>query len=216
MSDASPDLAQDAPPEQPQLYLILPPAFELSSFPDLLSRVLDTREVACLRLALATQDQDRISRAADSLRDLAHARDLALVIADHSALVAPLGLDGVHLSDGSRALRSTRKELGEDAIIGAFCAASRHDGMTAAETGADYVAFGPSGPTALGHGDAAPRALFDWWSEVIEVPVVAEGALDIATIEALAPITDFFGIGPEIWDTQDPVAAFKALTAPLD
>ena len=36
--------------------------------------------------------------------------------------------------------------------------------------------------------------------------LVAEGALSHERVRALAPYTDFFGLGPEIWDTADPVA----------
>ena len=53
-----------AEPEQPQIYLITPPEIELSTFPDRLARVLDAHDVACVRLALATRDEDRLSRAA--------------------------------------------------------------------------------------------------------------------------------------------------------
>ena len=80
-------------PEQPQLYLITPPELELSSFPDQLARVLDAHDVACVRLALSTRDEDRVMRAADALRDVTDARDIALVIADHTLLAERLGLD---------------------------------------------------------------------------------------------------------------------------
>ena len=40
---------------------------------------------------------------------------------------------------------------------------------------------------------------------MIEVPVVAEGALTAEVIRALAPVTDFFGIGEEIWREDDAV-----------
>jgi thiamine-phosphate pyrophosphorylase len=126
-----------------------------------------------------------------------------------------LGLDGVHLPDGSRTVRAARKALGEDAIVGAYCGASRHDGMTAAEIGADYVAFGPVAPTHLGDGSFADAEIFAWWSEMIEVPVVAEGALDVAQMRALAPVTDFFGIGPEIWQAEDSVLALRDLVAAM-
>ena len=86
-----------------------------------------------------------MARAADALRPVAHARDVPLVVADHFRLAARLGLDGVHLSDGARQVRAARKALGKDAIVGAFARASRHDGLTAAEIGADYVSFGPVG-----------------------------------------------------------------------
>jgi len=202
--------------DHPQLYLVTPPDFELSSFPDTLAAVLDARDIACIRLAMAARDEDRLSRAADAVRDVAHKRDVALVIEEHVALAERLGLDGVHLTDGSRSVRKVRKGLGNDAIVGAFCKASRHDGMTAGEAGADYVAFGPVGQSALGDGTRAEHDHFAWWSEVIEVPVVAEGALDADLIRDLAPVTDFFGIGDEIWRQDDPVAALSELVAAID
>jgi thiamine-phosphate pyrophosphorylase len=190
----------------PQIYLVTPAEFELSIFSDKLQRVLDVTEIACVRLAMATRDEVRIARAADALREVMHQRDIALVIAEHQGMVERLGLDGVHLLDGSRNVRAVRKSLGSDAIIGAFCGTSKHDGMTAAESGADYVAFGPVGATGLGDGSVAELDLFEWWSEMIEVPVVAEGALTTGTIGDLAAVTDFLGIGDEIWATEDPAA----------
>ncbi|MBM1309520.1 thiamine phosphate synthase [Sulfitobacter mediterraneus] len=198
-------------PEQPQIYLITPPEIELSSFPDVLASVLDAHPIACVRLALSTRDEDRLSRAADALREVTHARDVALVISDHMLLVERLGLDGVHLSDAARSVRYTRKELGEDAIVGSFCGISRHDGMAAGEAGADYVSFGPVQASPLDDGSFAELDVFQWWSEMIEVPVVAEGALDAAMIRRLTPYTDFFGVGDEIWQQENPAAALGDL-----
>jgi thiamine-phosphate pyrophosphorylase len=199
----------------PQLYLVTPPTLDLESFPDMLARVLDTHPVACLRLALATQDEDAILRAGDALREVAHARDIPLVLADHVLMAERLGLDGVHLSDPRSPLRKLRTQLGADAIIGVHCGTSRHDGMNAGEAGADYVSFGPVGQTGLGAGIVAEHDLFGWWSDMIELPVVAEGALTPELVESLAPVTDFFAFGAEIWASPDPVAAFRALVTPL-
>ncbi|MEM7721591.1 MAG: thiamine phosphate synthase [Pseudomonadota bacterium] len=202
-------------PEQPQIYLVTPPAFELETFLPRLSAVLDATDIACVRLALVEEDEAALSRAADALREVAHARDVPLVITRHVGLVERLGLDGVHLTDGARSVRKTRAALGADAIVGAYCEASRHDGMTAGETGADYIAFGPVGDSGLGDGDRVERDLFAWWSQMIELPVVAEGALTVEMIESLAPVTDFFAIGAEIWREDDAVATLSRLTAPL-
>ena len=201
--------------DRPQITLITPPVIDLDSFPDLLARVLDGVAVACLRLAPAGSDLDQIARAADACRLVAHARDVAIVIADHLLLVERLGLDGVHLSDGSRGVRKARKDLGEDAIVGAFCGVTRHEGMSAAEAGADYAAFGPIGASPLGRGEQVEYELFDWWSEIIEVPIIAEGALTVELIAKFGPVTDFFAIGAEIWGAEAPVAALKGLIAPL-
>ena len=205
-----------AEPEQPQLYLITPPEIELSRFPDQLAAVLDAHDIACVRLSLASQDEDRIARAADACREVTHARDVALVIDSHLMLVERLGLDGVHLTDGARSVRAARKELGPDAIVGSFCGTSKHEGMNAGESGADYVSFGPVGVSALGDGATADSALFDWWSQMIELPVVAEGHLDADLIRNLAPVTDFFGIGAEIWSADDPGSALKVLLSAME
>ena len=204
-----------AEPDRPQINLITPPSFDLETFPDRLASVLDSVDTACVRLALATKDEDTIQRAADACRVVAHARDVIIVIENHLLMVDRLGLDGVHLTDGARQVRYVRKELGPDAVIGAFCGVTRHEGMNAGEAGADYIAFGPVGATPLGNGESVEFDLFEWWSAVIEVPVIAEGALTTALVEKLGPVTDFFGVGEEIWGADDPAAALKALMAPL-
>ena len=199
--------------EMPRLYLVTPPEIDAGSA-DRLAEILDAYPIACLRLDLATRDPDRITRAADLVREIAHRFDVPLVIAEHAALVEPLGLDGIHLRD-TRAVRALRADWGPDPIIGAFCGASRHDGMNAGEAGADYVAFGPAGPSPLGTGERALPELFAWWSEMIELPVVAEGALDLETIEALREATDFLTLGEELWSAPDPASRLRELTAPL-
>ena len=201
--------------DRPQITLITPPALDLDVFPARLASVLDAVEVACVRLALASRDEDIILRAGDACRVVAHERDVAIVIENHVLMVERLGLDGVHLTDGARSVRKVRKDLGADAIVGAFCGTSRHEGMSSGEAGADYAAFGPIGETALGKGERVEFETFEWWSQVIEVPSIAEGALTAELVEKFGPVTDFFGVGEEIWLAEDAVAAMKALLAPL-
>lgn len=201
--------------ELPQIYLITPSEVDLMSYPDILAACLDAADVACVRLALGSKEEDRIAKTADALREVTHARDVALVIDTHIQLVERLGLDGVHLTDGARSVKKVRKDLGDDAIVGSFCGQSKHDGMTAGELGVDYVAFGPCGQTALGDGNQADLDLFAWWSMMIEVPVVAEGALTPELITAISPHTDFFGIGDEIWTAPDPLKAFADLRSAI-
>jgi thiamine-phosphate pyrophosphorylase len=55
--------------------------------------------------------------------------------------------------------------------------------------------------------------LFGWWSQMIEVPVVAEGGLTAGRVTALASMTDFFGVGDEIWGADDPAQALNTLLA---
>jgi thiamine-phosphate pyrophosphorylase len=203
------------PPPEVRLYLVTPPAFD-PGLPDRVAALLDAFDIACLRLALATASEDAVADAADALRPVAHARDVPLVVSDHFRLAARLGLDGVHLSDGPRQVRAARDALGKEAIVGAFARASRHDGVTAAEIGADYVSFGPAGPTGLGDGSIVPLDLYEWWSEMIEIPVVAEGGITAEVVGTLAGAVDFVALGDELWSAPDgPAAALREIRARL-
>lgn len=199
-----------------QIYLVTPPFLSLDAFGDVLAELVDSVEVACVRLALASADEDEVLRAADGLRAVCHARDVPLVLAEHFRLAGRLGLDGVHLPDGPRRVRAAREALGANAIVGAHARASRHDGMTAAEIGADYVSFGPVGASGLGDGGAAAHDLFAWWSEMIETPVVAEGGMTLEQVGEIAAVADFVALGDEIWSHPDgPLAALRAFAARL-
>ncbi len=202
---------------QPKIYLKSPQLFELAKFSSDLAEVLDRFEVACVRLALGADDEETLSRSGDVIRDVCHQRDVAMVIDQHFRLAEKLGFDGVHLTDGSRQVRIARKALGRDAIVGAFCGTSRHDGMTAGEIGADYVSLGPLTVTdALGDGSMAEADLFRWWSEMIEVPVVAEGGLTAPAIGEIGQYVDFLCLGDEIWSAHDgPVAALEGVLRQL-
>ncbi len=203
-------------PDSAQIYLTTPQSFDLSEFAPKLEAVLDAHPVICVRISLTTTDERELSQAADRLREICHARDVAIVIDDHYRMVKAHGLDGVHLTSSSRHVREARDELGNDAIVGAYCGASKHAGMTAAEIGTDYISFGPVSSTSLGDGTVADAELFQWWSEMIEVPVVAEGNATPEGIAAIKDHIDFLCVGAEIWSTPEgPVAALKAIIAKL-
>ncbi len=174
MEDSPIGAEQMSTQDLPQLYLVTPTVLDLETYPAQLARILDSVDIACLRLGLASTDEDEIARTADALRDVAHARDIMLVIERHALMVDRLGLDGVHLMNSGRNLRQLRKDMGDDVILGAFCNTSRHEGISAGEAGADYVSFGPVAASTLGDGNQVDPELLSWWSEMIEVPVVVQ------------------------------------------
>lgn len=186
-----------------RLYLVAPARPGLAGFPDLLAGMLARFDVACVRIAGSDAGEEEIARTADALRPVCHGADVPLLLTDHFRLVTRLGLDGVHLTDGARTIRAARTALARDAIVGAYAHASRHDGMSAGEAGADYVSFGPLSQSSLGDGLLAPLDLFGWWSEMIEVPVVAEGGLTPEIAADLAGVSDFLCLGDELWSHPD-------------
>ncbi|MEM7670112.1 MAG: thiamine phosphate synthase [Pseudomonadota bacterium] len=192
----------DSPPAR--LYLVTPDRFDPPSFAQDLAGLLDTIPIACLRLDLGAEpDEDMWRTAANHLLPVCHEADVALVVAEHFRWVRPLGLDGVHLRKGSTPIRSVRKELGADAIVGADGGVSRHQGITLAEAGADYVSLGPvAASDGLGDGGLAEPEVFEWWSEMIETPVVAEGGITTSELEPLASFIDFAVPDRALWSDQ--------------
>ncbi|MGB0507625.1 MAG: thiamine phosphate synthase [Pikeienuella sp.] len=198
--------------DQARLYLVTPPLDDAAEFAAVLDPVLATGAVACVRIRTTDDDESLVRRIADQLREVAHAHDVAIVLTDHFNLAAATGVDGVHLTDPRLSVREARKVLGADAIVGAFAGVSRHDGMTMAEAGADYVSFGPVDQSALGDGSFADGDLFDWWSEMIETPVVAEGGMTAELSAVLAEKADFICADKMVWDAPEgPVKAAKTL-----
>lgn len=191
---------------KPRLYLTTPPDAD----PDALAEALDAADVACLRVYGA--DDAELAAAVRRFAPVAHARNAALLLADAPDAVDALGADGVHFDPGAPdRLTAARERLGSDRIIGVSCGVSRHAGLVAGEQGVDFVAFGP-----VGEGEAEP-ALFAWWQELIEVPVVAEGGLTPGAAAALWGAADFLHLGAEIWRAPDgPVAAIRAFDVALD
>ncbi len=199
-----------------RIYLATPTSLVLETFKPQLEQVLDGTPVACLRICASTEDASELGRICDQIREICHGYDLAVVIDRHFRMVEKHGLDGVHLLDGAKQVREARKLLGPDAIVGAYCEASKHSGITAAEIGVDYISFGPVGDMGeLGAGERATPGLFRWWSEMIEVPVVAEGGLDAATLETIRDDVDFVTFGSEIWLADQPAAEARKLLALL-
>lgn len=206
-------------PEQDfaQIYLATPPEIDLETFKPLLESVLDAVPVACVRIALSTVDESTLGRAADQIRHICHRFDVATVVDDHFRIVERHGLDGVHLTDGARLVRDARKLLGDDAIIGTYCGSSKHNGITAAEIGVDYISFGPVGDIGgLGDGSRAEPDLFQWWSEMIEVPVVAQGGLDDTALISVRDHVDFVTFSGEIWQNSNPAAQARRLLGILE
>ena len=189
----------------PKIYLVTPPEPYLGgSFSKQLVGLIEKYDIACLRLRLSSKEERTIRKISDKICEICHNYDVAVIIDEHMKLVHKFGLDGVHLNDGAKNVVSARKLLGKEAIVGAFCGVSRHTGMVAAEKGADYVSFGPVNRTSLDDNASAKADLFEWWSQMIEVPVVAEGPFDAGCPPEITRCADFLAFGQELWKIDNP------------
>jgi thiamine-phosphate pyrophosphorylase len=196
-----------------RLYLITPPALDPDRFAKELEEALAGGDVASLQLRLKDCDDDAIRRATRILKPIAQERGVAFVMDDRPDLAAELDCDGVHVGEEDMPYAEARRLLGPDRIVGVTCGASRDRAITAAEAGADYVAFGAFFPsptkTATKH-RADPELIRDW-SEITVVPCCAIGGI---TQENCGPLVeagaDFLAVISAIWSyPKGPRAAVR-------
>ena len=76
--------------------------------------------------------------------------------------------------------------------------------------------MGPLVRNKLGNASITPIETFRWWSQFIEIPIVAEGNLNQNVIGKLISITDFLAIGHEIWGSNNFEATLEELITPLE
>jgi thiamine-phosphate pyrophosphorylase len=194
-----------------RLYLITPPALDPERFAKELEAAFEGGDVACLQLRLKDIDDDAIRRAARILKPIAQDRGVAFIMNDRPDLAAELDCDGVHVGEEDAPYAEARRLLGADHIVGVTCGASRDRAISAAEAGADYVAFGaffPSTTKTATKYRATPELLSDW-SETTVVPCCAIGGI---TQDNCGPLVaagaDFLAVIGAIWShPQGPRAA---------
>jgi thiamine-phosphate pyrophosphorylase len=182
---------------------------------------------ACLQAALATVDIAALLiglppaasfAAAAPLMAMAQRKQVPALIAGDAELAHRLGADGVHLfstKNGADAHKAARGRLGAGAIVGVDAGISRHEAMSIAEAGADYIAFGA--PRHLGDrkkGRVRRDALVAWWAEIFEVPCVAFDVEEAGEARALrAAGADFIAVA---LPTNAPPEATRALLGEID
>lgn len=169
-----------------QLYAVIEAG---DAAPERLAAALEAAEIASVLVAPAAGGA-LDAAAARPLVQLAQANGSAALIAGDARLARTLRADGVHLArvpDLVEAYAQAREILGAGAIIGVDPGLSRHDAMTLAEAGADYVGFG-----APAHVKDRERArtrrdeLAGWWAEIFQVPCVAFDVEDADEARELA------------------------------
>ena len=203
-----------------RLYLVTPPGLirgdrPLADFLPLYEEALAANDIAAVLVRSDADASDDAHREAiKALTPAAHAADAALVLEFRADLAMELGCDGVHVRADQQNVKSLRRAVGDDMIVGASCGNSKHLAMTAGEAEADYVCFGE-----LDERHAAPDPeVVGWWAEIMEIPCVALGGITLENAEDyLAAGADFLCVGMAVWDhPKGPAAAIQAFEEQIE
>ena len=112
------------------------------------------------------------------LLSLCRAAGVPFVVNDDLELALEIGADGVHLGQDDGALTKARARLGQGKLLGASCYDRIDLALSAAKSGADYVAFGSAFPSGTKPGAVrAPLALYCEAKRRLTLPVVAIGGI---------------------------------------
>lgn len=185
-------------PDAPRLFLVVPQAFDPSTFADRLSEAVSAADIAAVLIG-AGAGEETTAR----LVEIVQAAGAAALIGDDTRIAGRLKADGVHVGSGLGDLRMAVDSFGGKRIVGAGNLHSRHTAMQAAELGVDYVFFGrPHGDT---HDCAHPRALalVEWWSELMEIPAVAMAGRSLESVaETAATGAAFVALHEAVWSHE--------------
>ena len=184
-----------------------------------LTAAFGAADVACCLILPAAGAAAAEAAAAGAIVEAVQEAGVAALLADDAGLARALRADGVHLSSTRNLLAAytaARQAVGPQAIVGADVGVSRHDAMSLAEAGADYIAFGA--PHRLSDRARARERrddLVTWWGEIFEIPCVVLDADGAQEAERLARAgADFVAVrlatGASAASAHDLVAAIGA------
>ena len=145
---------------------------------------------------------------------LAHEFGVPLIIDDRVDVALASGVQGVHLGQSDMPIKTARKILGEDFIIGAT-AKTVEQALEAFEQGADYLGVGAIYPTTTKVKTVLTSTeMLDKICKAVPIPVNAIGGLNKDNIDVLKGI-GISGICAvsAIMKADDPENAVKELSA---
>lgn len=205
------DSANKPPPPRPapRLYLATPEMDDPAQLAGELPALLAAADVAAVLLRLKPVDQRTMISRVKALAPVIQNAGAALLLDGHVELVARAGADGAHLGSLA-ALQDALPSLKPDRIAGVGGLATRHDSMTAGESGADYVLFGEPDAAGQRPSTEAVAERLQWWDELFEPPCVGFAVSREEAAEFARAGADFVLVGDFIW--TDPSGAKAALT----
>ena len=196
-----------APPRPvPRLYLATPEVDDPASLVANLPALLAGADVAAVLVRLKPTDQRSMISRVKALAPAIQDNGAALLLDGHVGLVARGGADGAHLT-GVEALKEALPTLKPDRIAGVGGLTTRHDSMTVAEAGADYVLFGEPDARGQRPSIAAIAERVQWWAELFEPACVGFAASREEVFEFAAAGADFVLVGNLIWNDARGAAA---------
>ena len=201
--------------ESCKLYLISPPKFDLDEFSHELHDAFAGGEISVFQLRMKTKDaisgqyilppnEDDVIDAIERLMPICKENDCVFVLNDNPQLALKMGCGGVHLGEDDETVKFAKELLGKNTVVGASCYASKDKAFSAAEQGADYVAFGAFFETQTKTPKGRPTTdLLKFWTSNTTLPCVAIGGIKVDNAQEIVEAgADFIAVVTGVWDYE--------------
>ena len=201
----------------PRLYLVTPPIFDLDEFEGQLKQALEGGDIASLLISMPDANEGDLQAAAKRLVPLAQASEVAVLIENNTQIMGRSGADGLHVSGSDKELEEAMQTFPEERIIGHAGIKTRHEAMTVASMGVDYMFFGLLSLTQEEEPHRKSLDYGSWWAEVFETPCVVLAGTSVSSVDTAAQTgAEFVAVREAVWNhPEGPKAAVEQANAIL-
>ena len=185
------------------IYLISPPKIDNQNFFTQLKKILSLNKVSFFQLRLEDLDKQKFIYG-KKIRKITKKHGVKFLINDDPKLAKRLNADGCHLGQKDMDIKSARKILGNNKIIGITCHNSKFLVNKAVKENADYIALGSffkSKTKKIKH--KAIISTLKWCKNTCNLPIVAIGGINNKNYKKLLlNQADFLAISGYIWKNK--------------
>ena len=184
------------------IYLITPQKIDLDTFSKKFEEALNTGHIGYAQIRLKDCSVEIILDSIQSLLKISKKYEVPLLINDRPDLAKISGTNGVHLGQSDVSALEARKILGAKSIIGITCHDSINLACNAANSGANYVAFGAFFKSSSKKTNfIAEPSILEWWSKISNTPSVAIGGINQKNFkDLLKKGANYIAAISSIWD----------------
>jgi len=195
------------------IYLISPQKIRGARFYNELDQVLKTNKVKYFQLRLKKISTLNLIKISRKIKKIVRKNKVKFLINDKPLVAKEVIADGCHVGQKDMNLKSCRKILGKNKIIGITCHNSKKLALKAKRDGANYIAFGSFFESSTKKSPfRANLAILRWAKKKINIPTIALGGINSSNYKKiLSSGASFIACSSYIWNNKklDPTSAIN-------
>jgi thiamine-phosphate pyrophosphorylase len=174
-------------------------------------------DVASVIVVPHSADEKEDIRLTGKLAEIAHERDVALIVSGEPRIAVRSGADGVHLEVPPAELAETVERHQGTIMVGAGGARTRHAALELGEARPDYLFFGRLGYDTQPVPHPRNLSLGGWWSQMVELPCIVQGGADWRSASMVAETgAEFVALSAAVFGSNDCARRVADINALLD